>query len=125
MHMFKKLLIVVTILYKITKNKNKQNLLLINILHFYLNSLICYLKFLCIIIYFEVVFLQNLLAENERVRSMVPSALTFLCSHHVSKVEDVFDVGLTTLNWTSINVISYVERCHKALGLFFDTTLIW
>ena len=59
---------------------------------------------------------QYLLSENNRVRGLIPSAIEVLCGPHVQKVEDALEAGLTTLSWTSINVVPYVEKAHKALG---------
>ena len=48
---------------------------------------------------------------------MIPASIEILCGPHIQKVDDTLEPGLTTLNWTSINVINFTENVHKSLGM--------
>lgn len=37
---------------------------------------------------------------------------------HVERIDRVLDPGLTTLNWTSVTLKSYVDDVYKAFGAF-------
>ncbi|XP_027143184.1 dynein heavy chain 5, axonemal isoform X2 [Larimichthys crocea] len=59
--------------------------------------------------------LQLMLSENTRVRAKIQSAFEQLAMPHVAKVDDAIQPGLTSLNWTSLNIDKYLSRIDKAL----------
>ncbi|TSL82498.1 Dynein heavy chain 5, axonemal [Bagarius yarrelli] len=59
--------------------------------------------------------LQMVLSENSRVRAKIQPAFGQLFSPHLAKVDEVIQPGLTTLNWTSLNIDRYLDRITGAL----------
>ncbi|XP_051812950.1 dynein axonemal heavy chain 5 [Acanthochromis polyacanthus] len=59
--------------------------------------------------------LQLMLSENIRVRAKIQSAFEQLATPHVAKVDGAIQPGLTSLNWTSLNIDKYLSRIDKAL----------
>ncbi|XP_043921723.1 dynein axonemal heavy chain 5-like [Protopterus annectens] len=59
--------------------------------------------------------LQLMLVENTRVRSKIPSAVQQLMGPHLSKVDEAIQPGLTSLNWTSLNIDKYTSGISQAL----------
>ncbi|XP_028435718.1 dynein heavy chain 5, axonemal isoform X1 [Perca flavescens] len=59
--------------------------------------------------------LQLMLSENTRVRSKIQSAFEQLAMPHVAKVDEAIQPGLTSINWTSLNIDKYLGRIDKAL----------
>lgn len=56
------------------------------------------------------------LSENSRVREKIQPAFEQLFTPHVAKVDEAIQPGLTSLNWTSLNIDKYVDRITVALG---------
>ncbi|XP_054476942.1 dynein axonemal heavy chain 5 isoform X4 [Anoplopoma fimbria] len=59
--------------------------------------------------------LQLMLSENTRVRSKIQCAFEHLAMPHVAKVDEAIQPGLTSINWTSLNIDKYLGRIDKAL----------
>ncbi|XP_034058617.1 dynein heavy chain 5, axonemal isoform X1 [Gymnodraco acuticeps] len=59
--------------------------------------------------------LQLVLSENTRVRAKIQSAFEQLAMPHVAKVDEAIQPGLTSINWTSMNIDKYICRIDKAL----------
>ncbi|XP_022609362.1 dynein heavy chain 5, axonemal [Seriola dumerili] len=59
--------------------------------------------------------LQLMLTENTRVRAKIQSAFEQLAMPHVAKVDEAIHPGLTSLNWTSLNIEKYLSRIDKTL----------
>ncbi|XP_073341885.1 dynein axonemal heavy chain 5 isoform X3 [Pagrus major] len=59
--------------------------------------------------------LQLILSENTRVRAKIQSAFEQLAMPHVAKVDEAIQPGLTSINWTSLNIDKYLGRIDKAL----------
>ncbi|XP_056617792.1 dynein axonemal heavy chain 5 isoform X2 [Triplophysa dalaica] len=59
--------------------------------------------------------LQLMVTENSRVRSKIQPAFEQLLMPHVAKVDKAILPGLTTLNWTSLNIEKYLDRITAAL----------
>ncbi|XP_024917266.1 dynein heavy chain 5, axonemal [Cynoglossus semilaevis] len=59
--------------------------------------------------------LQLMLSENTRVRAKIQSAFVQLFMPHVAKVDKAIQPGLTSLNWTSLNIEKYLNDIDKAL----------
>ncbi|XP_078108038.1 dynein axonemal heavy chain 5 isoform X4 [Sander vitreus] len=59
--------------------------------------------------------LQLMLSENTRVRTKIQSAFEQLAMPHVAKVDEAIQPGLTSINWTSLNIDKYLGRIDKAL----------
>ncbi|KAK5862597.1 hypothetical protein PBY51_017975 [Eleginops maclovinus] len=59
--------------------------------------------------------LQLVLSENTRVRAKIQSAFEQLAMPHVAKVDEAILPGLTSINWTSMNIDKYICRIDKAL----------
>ncbi|XP_041963780.1 LOW QUALITY PROTEIN: dynein heavy chain 5, axonemal [Alosa sapidissima] len=59
--------------------------------------------------------LQLVLTENRRVRGKIQSAFEQLLSPHVARVDEAILPGLTTLNWTSLNIDKYINHITAAL----------
>ncbi|XP_060906983.1 dynein axonemal heavy chain 5 [Labrus mixtus] len=59
--------------------------------------------------------LQLILSENTRVRAKIQSAFEQLATPHVAKVDEAIQPGLTSLNWTSLNIDKYLDNIEKAL----------
>ncbi|XP_067366741.1 dynein axonemal heavy chain 5 isoform X3 [Channa argus] len=59
--------------------------------------------------------LQLMLSENTRVRAKIQSCYEQLATPHLAKVDDAIQPGLTSLNWTSLNIDKYLSRIDKAL----------
>ncbi|KAM9353789.1 dynein axonemal heavy chain 5 isoform 2-T2 [Symphorus nematophorus] len=60
--------------------------------------------------------LQLMLSENIRVRAKIQTAFEQLATPHVAKVDEAIQPGLTSLNWTSLNIDKYLGRIDKALA---------
>ncbi|XP_023670867.2 dynein axonemal heavy chain 5 isoform X1 [Paramormyrops kingsleyae] len=60
--------------------------------------------------------LQLMLAENTRVRAKIQSVFEQLATPHVAKVDEAVLPGLTSLNWTSMNIEKYLDRVMAALA---------
>ncbi|XP_061675571.1 dynein axonemal heavy chain 5 [Syngnathoides biaculeatus] len=60
--------------------------------------------------------LQFMLSENSRVRGKIQSAFEHLATPHVAKVDEAIQPGLTSLNWTSMNIDEYLGSVDKSLG---------
>uniref|UniRef100_A0A674C0H9 Dynein axonemal heavy chain 5 n=1 Tax=Salmo trutta TaxID=8032 RepID=A0A674C0H9_SALTR len=61
--------------------------------------------------------LQLVLTENARVRAKIQSAFGQLVTPHVAKVDEAILPGLTSLNWTSLNIEKYLSRINSALSI--------
>ncbi|XP_074540218.1 dynein axonemal heavy chain 5 [Halichoeres trimaculatus] len=59
--------------------------------------------------------LKLMLSENTRVRAKIQSAFEQLAMPHVAKVDEAIQPGLTSLNWTSLNIDKYLSLIDKAL----------
>ncbi|XP_070978962.1 dynein axonemal heavy chain 5-like [Oncorhynchus clarkii lewisi] len=59
--------------------------------------------------------LQLVLTENARVRAKIQSAFGQLVMPHIAKVDEAILPGLTSLNWTSLNIEKYLSRINSAL----------
>ncbi|XP_077576575.1 dynein axonemal heavy chain 5 isoform X2 [Stigmatopora nigra] len=59
--------------------------------------------------------LQFMLSENKRVRGKIQSAFEPLAMPHVVKVDEAIQPGLTSLNWTSMNIDKYLSNIEKSL----------
>ncbi|XP_026120715.1 dynein heavy chain 5, axonemal isoform X1 [Carassius auratus] len=59
--------------------------------------------------------LQLMVSENSRVRSKIQPAFEQLIMPHVAKVDEAILPGLTSLNWTSLNIEKYLDRIITAL----------
>ncbi|KAM4704637.1 dynein axonemal heavy chain 5 [Rhinophrynus dorsalis] len=67
--------------------------------------------------------LQMMLMEDKRVRSKVHVPLDQLITPHIAKVDDAIQPGLTSLNWTSLNIEKYLNNItekHAELELLLD-----
>uniref|UniRef100_A0A8C8C8Z2 Dynein, axonemal, heavy chain 5 n=1 Tax=Oncorhynchus tshawytscha TaxID=74940 RepID=A0A8C8C8Z2_ONCTS len=53
--------------------------------------------------------------QNARVRAKIQSAFGQLVMPHVAKVDKAILPGLTSLNWTSLNIEKYLSRINSAL----------
>ncbi|MBN3299949.1 DYH5 protein, partial [Amia calva] len=60
--------------------------------------------------------LQMVLAENTRVRSKIHTAYEQLVVPHLAKVDEAIQPGLTSLNWTSLNIEKYINGIISALA---------
>lgn len=61
---------------------------------------------------------QLLLQENRRIRAKVPSALQPLMVLHLDKIDRALEPGLTTLNWTSVTLTTYVDDVYRQFQTF-------
>ncbi|XP_062925653.1 dynein axonemal heavy chain 5 [Mobula hypostoma] len=59
--------------------------------------------------------LQMILSENRRIRSKIQSSFERLMGPHLIKVDNALQPGLTSLNWTSLNVDKFLSRVSEAL----------
>ncbi|XP_047189213.1 dynein axonemal heavy chain 5 isoform X3 [Scophthalmus maximus] len=59
--------------------------------------------------------LQLMLSENARVRAKIQSAFEHLAMPHVAKVDEAIQPGLTSINWTSLNIDKYLSHIDKTL----------
>nr|XP_055066586.1 dynein axonemal heavy chain 5 [Misgurnus anguillicaudatus] len=59
--------------------------------------------------------LQLMVTENSKVRSKIQPVFEQLLLPHVAKVDEAILPGLTTLNWTSLNIEKYLNRISAAL----------
>ncbi|KAM8826831.1 dynein axonemal heavy chain 5-like [Synchiropus picturatus] len=59
--------------------------------------------------------LQLMLNENKRVRLKVQPAFQQLSKPHIGKVDAAIQPGLTSLNWTSMNITKYINRINSTL----------
>lgn len=57
-----------------------------------------------------------MMTENSRVRSKIQPAFEQLLMPHVAKVDEAILPGLTSLNWTSLNIEKYLNQITAALG---------
>ena len=56
-----------------------------------------------------------LLVEYERVVEKIPSSFKPLMAPHMAKLDAAIEPGLTMLNWTSLNLATYLESVYEAL----------
>ncbi|XP_069770267.1 dynein axonemal heavy chain 5 isoform X3 [Narcine bancroftii] len=59
--------------------------------------------------------LQMILSENKRVRSKIQCYFEQLMGPHLVQVDNALQPGLTTLNWTSMNIDKFLNRVSEAL----------
>ncbi|XP_078395203.1 dynein axonemal heavy chain 5 [Cetorhinus maximus] len=59
--------------------------------------------------------LQMTLSENKRIRSKIQNSFVQLMGPHLVKVDNAIQPGLTSLNWTSLNIDKYLNRISEAL----------
>uniref|UniRef100_A0A8C2G8A8 Dynein, axonemal, heavy chain 5 n=1 Tax=Cyprinus carpio TaxID=7962 RepID=A0A8C2G8A8_CYPCA len=64
--------------------------------------------------------LQLMVSENSRVRSKIQPAFEQLIMPHVAKVDEAILPGLTSLNWTSLNIEKYLNRIITDLELLLQ-----
>ncbi|XP_075442369.1 dynein axonemal heavy chain 5 isoform X3 [Ascaphus truei] len=67
--------------------------------------------------------LQMMLMEDKSVRSKIHVALDQLMAPHVAKVDEAIHPGLTSLNWTSLNIEKYLNNItekHAELELLLN-----
>ncbi|KAM4687754.1 dynein axonemal heavy chain 5 [Discoglossus pictus] len=67
--------------------------------------------------------LQMMLMEDKRIRLKVNAPLEQLMIPHIAKVDDAIQPGLTSLNWTSLNIEKYLNSIsdkHAELELLLD-----
>uniref|UniRef100_A0A3Q1JPI4 AAA+ ATPase domain-containing protein n=1 Tax=Anabas testudineus TaxID=64144 RepID=A0A3Q1JPI4_ANATE len=74
--------------------------------------------------------LQLMLSENTRVRAKIQSAFEPLAMPHIAKVDEAIQPGLTSLNWTSLNIDKYLidlellmDRVNDLVEFRIDTVL--
>ncbi|XP_055955514.1 dynein axonemal heavy chain 5 isoform X2 [Patella vulgata] len=60
--------------------------------------------------------LQMMLEENQRVRAKIPQAFETLMGHHLAKVDDAIEPGITTLNWMSLGIGDYIANVYAKLA---------
>uniref|UniRef100_A0A2K5U8Y9 Dynein axonemal heavy chain 5 n=1 Tax=Macaca fascicularis TaxID=9541 RepID=A0A2K5U8Y9_MACFA len=67
--------------------------------------------------------MKMMLAEYQRVKSKIPSAIEQLIVPHLAKVDEALQPGLAALTWTSLNIETYLENTFakiKDLELLLD-----
>jgi dynein heavy chain, axonemal len=62
--------------------------------------------------------MQLLLQENRRIRARVPASLQPLMILHLEKIDQVLEPGLTTLNWTSVKLTTFVDDVYRQFQAF-------
>lgn len=72
--------------------------------------------FLCVCFCLVCCLPQLMMTANSRVRSKIQPAFEQLLMPHVTKVDEAILPGLTSLNWTSLNIEKYLNRITAALG---------
>ncbi|XP_078400904.1 dynein axonemal heavy chain 5-like [Cetorhinus maximus] len=60
--------------------------------------------------------LQLLLDKNSRVRARIKPIYETLIASHVHRIDEAFQPGLVTLNWTSLNNDLFVDNVYTKLG---------
>ncbi|GCC27018.1 hypothetical protein chiPu_0005439 [Chiloscyllium punctatum] len=60
--------------------------------------------------------LQLLLEENSRLRARIKPIYETLIAPYVHKIDEAFQPGLVTLNWTSLNNDLFVDKVNAKLG---------
>ena len=61
---------------------------------------------------------QLLLEQHSRVLEKIPQTFKPLMAPHLAKVDASIEPGLMMLNWTSLNIETYVDSVYDALGEF-------
>ena len=64
--------------------------------------------------------LSYALAEYEKVMEGVPEILAPLLKPHMAELQCVINPGLVTLTWTSMNIMSYLQRFHSEMLRFSE-----
>lgn len=59
-----------------------------------------------------------MVSEYDRVLSKVPELFSILIIPHKERLDVSLSPGLTSLRWTSINIQTYVDSSHAAIGQF-------
>lgn len=59
---------------------------------------------------------QMMLVEYKRVKSKIQMPIDQLMAPHLANVDDVIHPGLTSLNWTSLNIERYLNNIFDKLG---------
>ena len=57
-----------------------------------------------------------MLDERNRVLEKIPATFRPLFGPHLTKLEAAIEPGLTMLTWTSMNITTYLQAVHEALG---------
>ena len=57
-----------------------------------------------------------MLAELKRVTAMVPPEYEPLMIPHLARLHRIIEPGVTTLNWTSMNIETYIESVYDVLS---------
>ena len=60
--------------------------------------------------------IQQLLDENRRIRSKIPSVLEALMDPHIQQVDKCIQPGWSKMTWTSVNISEYIDNVYKRLG---------
>ncbi|XP_019376784.1 PREDICTED: dynein heavy chain 5, axonemal [Gavialis gangeticus] len=60
--------------------------------------------------------LQMMLVEYKRVKSKIQMPIDQLIAPHLAKVDDAIHPGLTSLNWTSLNIERYLNNIFDKLA---------
>lgn len=61
--------------------------------------------------------MQHILKEYRALRDRIPDATSPLMEPHLRRVEGILEPGITSINWTSVNIDSFIENSYKALGI--------
>ncbi|XP_075396980.1 dynein axonemal heavy chain 5 [Tenrec ecaudatus] len=67
--------------------------------------------------------MKMMLAEYQRVKSKIPPTIQQLLAPHLARVDEALHPGLAALNWTSLNIETYLESTFekiKELELLLD-----
>ena len=59
--------------------------------------------------------LQEMIQEYQRVFAKIPELFETLMTPHCQKVDALIEPGLTLLNWSSMNITSFVQSVYKGL----------
>ena len=60
--------------------------------------------------------MQHAVKEYDRVRGRVPELFSILVTPYLNKLDEVVRPGLITITWIALNIPSFVESIHRAVG---------
>ncbi|XP_012863981.1 dynein axonemal heavy chain 5 [Echinops telfairi] len=59
--------------------------------------------------------MKMMLAEYQRVKSKIPPTIQQLLAPHLARVDEALHPGLAALNWTSLNIETYLESTFEKI----------
>ena len=60
--------------------------------------------------------MQHAVKEHDRVHAKVPTLFGTLMTPYLNRLDEVVRPGLITITWIALNIPSFVDSIHRAVG---------